>query len=214
MYFFGWVMCRIFAQVVFRVRTHHVRRIAQSGVLLCSNHVSFLDPLLVGSSANRVCHYMARDTLFKGILGKAFEIMQAFPISRGKSDTKAIREAMSRIKDSQAVVIFPEGTRTSDGEFQTLQDGPGMIASKASCPIQPVYIHGGVRAWPRWQKLPSPKTVAVYFGTPFHLDELGVESKRERYAAANRRINEEWISLRAEAEKKYGVWDRTIPESD
>ena len=119
----GYAVCRMVAQMLFTflVRgrvfgTHHVPR--QGGVLLVSNHQSFLDPVLATLAIPRECNYMARDTLFRQPqFRRLIEYLNAFPVKRNTADLGAIKETLRRLKAGRVVLTFPEGTRTVDGSI-------------------------------------------------------------------------------------------------
>ncbi|MFH1746480.1 MAG: lysophospholipid acyltransferase family protein [Planctomycetota bacterium] len=137
------------------------------GVLLVSNHQSFLDPVLATLALPRECHYMARDTLFRNPFFRwLIESLNAFPIKRGVADLRAIKETLRRLKNNQLVVTFPEATRTTDGSIRAMQPGVILLARKANVPIVPTLILGAFESWPRHARLPKPHPVIVAYGPP------------------------------------------------
>jgi len=139
------------------------------GVLLVTNHQSFLDPWLIGLASNRQVHYMARDTLFRGgFLQYLGELLNAFPVKRGKADLWAIRTAVERLNKGYMVNIFPEGTRSPDGIIGPIAPGMVLILNrcKADIPIVPVVIDGAFESWPRTAKFPRPHAIRIIYGHP------------------------------------------------
>jgi 1-acyl-sn-glycerol-3-phosphate acyltransferase len=167
-------MCQAIFYTFFRGRAHHVERVpVLGGVLLVSNHQSFLDPVLATLALPRECHYMARDTLFEKVaFRRLIESLNAFPIKRGTGDMRAIKETLRRLKNGALVVTFPEGTRTTDGRLQPFRPGMILIARKAGVPIVPCAILGAFEAWPRQAKLPRPRRVVVAYGEPIPSERL------------------------------------------
>lgn len=113
------------------------------GVLLCSNHIDNLDPPVVGITCPRPVDFMAKEELFempifKGLLPK----LNAFPVKRGMSDRKAMRKALSLLKDGRVVGLFPEGTRSKDGELQEGLAGAGFFALRGNANVMPCAIIG------------------------------------------------------------------------
>jgi len=167
-WFAGSILSRILALLLFRLRIRGKANLPHDGgVLLVTNHQSFLDPWLIGTAANRQVHYMARDTLFRGgFLQYLGELLNAFPIKRGRADLTAIRTAVERLDKGYMVNIFPEGTRTDDGAIGAV--APGMVLILGRCkkpiPIQPVVIDGAFEAWPRTAKFPRPLSIRIKFG--------------------------------------------------
>ncbi len=163
---------------LFGFRAYHVNRVPASGaVLYVVNHQSYLDPALVAAGTIRPMHFMARRSLFVGPFGWLIRSLNAFPVDRGRTDLKAIREASGLLARGRCVLIFPEGTRSEDGRIAPLHSGFGMLARRTGARIQPVYVAGAYRAWPRQRKLPRRRPIRVLFGRPMDvsgLDERGV----------------------------------------
>ncbi|MBI2922760.1 MAG: 1-acyl-sn-glycerol-3-phosphate acyltransferase, partial [Planctomycetes bacterium] len=134
-------------------------------MILASNHQSFLDPVLVAIPLSRGVTFMARDSLFRFLPFRVLiESLGAFPVQRGTADLGAMREAIRRLGAGQALLVFPEGTRTTDGGVGRMRAGIGLLASRARVPVVPVRISGAFESWPRGLKLPRPKPVTVRYG--------------------------------------------------
>jgi 1-acyl-sn-glycerol-3-phosphate acyltransferase len=144
--------------LLFRLRVSGQARIPKrGGVLMVTNHQSFLDPWLIGIGPSRQIHYMARDTLFKGgVLTFLMELWNAFPVKRGSADLTAIRTAVERLDKGFVVNIFPEGTRSEDGSVGTIAPGFSLILNRAKTDVAivPTVIEGAYEAWPRKAKFP------------------------------------------------------------
>lgn len=137
------------------------------GVLLASNHQSNLDPVLVAVALDRPIHFLARDTLFSiPGFGALIRALNAFPVRRATADLEAMREALRRLKAGAPVLMFPEGTRTSNGEIGPVHAGVVLLAARAGVPIVPVVVDGSFEAWPRKQTFPRPHRLRVLFGDP------------------------------------------------
>jgi len=168
----GYRWCRVGAQILFtglcRGRVFGVRNVPTTGgVLLVSNHQSFLDPVLATLAIPRECHYLARDTLFAiPELRRIIEYFNAFPVKRGTADLGAIKETLRRLRAGHVVLTFPEGTRTTDGSIGPMRPGVVLLARKAQVPIVPTLILGAFEAWPRTARLPRPHPVLVAYDAP------------------------------------------------
>jgi 1-acyl-sn-glycerol-3-phosphate acyltransferase len=160
----------------FGLRIRHRERVPRRGpVLIVSNHVSNIDPPLVGLCSTRILKYLARTTLFKNKAFAAFiRLMGAVPIDR-EVGTEGLKLTLQLLGEGRAVLMFPEGTRTEDGALQELKPGITVLLKKANCTIVPCGLVGVYDAWPRGQKLPKPSPVflpatrrsfAVAFGEP------------------------------------------------
>ena len=189
----AYASVRLFSQMLFiflfRGRVFGTRRVPRhGGVLLVSNHQSFLDPVLATFALPRECNYMARATLFDSKwLGPVIRHLNAFPVKRGTADIGAIKETLRRLKQGQVVLTFPEGTRTVDGSIGPMRAGVILLARKARVPIVPTLILGAYESWPRTAKLPRPRPILVAYAEPFSphehadwTDEQCVEAVRGR----------------------------------
>ncbi|HUO09354.1 MAG TPA: lysophospholipid acyltransferase family protein [Phycisphaerae bacterium] len=154
----GRLLSRIAAMLLFRLHVSGQARIPKTGgVLMVTNHQSFLDPWLIGIAPSRQIHYMARDTLFKGgFLHYLLELWNVFPVKRGHADLTAIRTAVECLQQGYIVNVFPEGTRSEDGSIGQLAPGISLILNrcKSEVSILPVVIDGAFEAWPRDRKIP------------------------------------------------------------
>jgi len=146
------------------------------GVLLASNHASYLDPPLVGSPIKkRMVRFMARDTLFKNrVISWIYYNIGVVPLSRDRGDIGAIKLAIQMLKSGQCVALFPEGTRTLDGNLQPAKNGIGFLIYKAAVPVVPVYISGSFEAFPKGAKSIRRFPLAVYYGKPIPPEELTI----------------------------------------
>jgi len=135
------------------------------GLLVASNHQSYLDPTLVGIALPHPLHYLARESLFRVPgLGRLIHTVGAHPVKRGQADSGALRTVFRLLRGGEAVLIFPEGTRTRDGSLGTFQAGVGSIAVRCGVPVLPVCVEGSFECWPRHRWLPRPARVAVGYG--------------------------------------------------
>jgi 1-acyl-sn-glycerol-3-phosphate acyltransferase len=140
------------------LRTEGRQNVPRTGpALLIANHQSYLDPILVGLSTRRHLCYLSRKSLFDNpLFGWLIRMHNAVPIdldSIGKDGIKAILEQLQR---GQAVVVYPEGNRSEDGELQPLKPGIQLLIKRTEAPIVPVGIAGAYDAWPRWRRFPVP----------------------------------------------------------
>ena len=128
------------------------------GYILCCNHISFLDPVVLAVKIKGQCHFMGKKELFKNpLISRIFRALGAFPVDRGKGDTGAVDHAVELVKQDKVFAIFPEGTRSKTGELGRLKSGAVVIASRTGGDILPCVIKKGKRKFLR-------KTVRVNFG--------------------------------------------------
>lgn len=143
----------------------------EGAVLLCSNHIDNLDPPTVGISAPRQVHFMAKEELFRvPILGGIVRKVGSFPVKRGMSDREALRNGLNVLKDGGVLGLFPEGTRSKDGQLGKGLAGAGFFALRSNALVVPCAVIGTYKPFNK---------VKVFFGEPINLDPL-----RERKATA------------------------------
>ena len=144
---------------------------AEGPLVIASNHLSLLDPPVIGAAATRKVHFMAKQELFVPILGTIYKALGAFPVRRGGADRAAIKHGIDILKDNKVLAIFPEGTRSKTGKLGKAEPGALMMASKAMATIVPVigtdYRRQG-RIWPK---------VTVRFGKPIYFPADAVVNK-------------------------------------
>ncbi|MDR3228139.1 MAG: 1-acyl-sn-glycerol-3-phosphate acyltransferase [Puniceicoccales bacterium] len=162
--------------------------------LLACNHQSFLDPPLVGCSLKSESFFFARKSLFKNpLLGFILRTCNSIPVDRdGGSDVAAFKRVFSLLKNGQSLLMFPEGTRSKDGQLQEAQAGIGLIACKTRVPVVPARVFGTRDILPRgsWWLRPNAR-LTVVFAPPMQPAEFDPGAGHpERFAEASRRIME------------------------
>lgn len=162
-----------FGRLYFGVRTRHLDRLPATGpVVVVANHQSHLDPPLVGCYCRRPLVYLARDTLFRGLLGPLIRSYDTIPIDREGTGLAGIRATLKQLKAGRAVLMFPEGTRSPDGQLQTLRPGFCALVRRGGAAMLPVAIDGAYRAMPRGKLLPRPQRIAVVAGERMSPEEV------------------------------------------
>lgn len=142
-----------------------------AAVVVC-NHLSMLDPFVVGFGARRLVSYMAKEELFHvPIAGLVIRKLGAFPVDRARRDAASMRMALTVLKEGELLGMFPEGTRSTTGEMLELRAGAVRLASKTGTPIIPAAVVNTDHALPPG-KLIRPARIEIHFGPPFHLAEL------------------------------------------
>jgi 1-acyl-sn-glycerol-3-phosphate acyltransferase len=189
-YRFIKAMVQLAAVVVYRVRYSGLHNIPTTGgVLAVSNHQSHLDPPLIGIGCPRPMNYLARSTLFRfAPFGWFIYSIGAIPIDREGVGLSGIKESLKRLKRGEMVLVFPEGTRTHDGEIAPFRPGFTTLAVRAKAAILPVAIEGAYQAFPRGRKLPGWGRVRVYFGDPIPPDAFAGRDEHELVAEVERRV--------------------------
>jgi 1-acyl-sn-glycerol-3-phosphate acyltransferase len=159
-----WIASTLFHlafRFIWRLRIEGRERVPKTGgVILAANHVSAVDPPLVGSSTPRPIFFMAKQELFDiPFFGWLIRQVNAFPIKRVERDVGAFRTAQRILAVGGVIIVFPEGTRQRDGKMGAAKPGVGMLAAKTGCPVVPVYIHNSGR-------LVSGAALRLCFGEP------------------------------------------------
>jgi len=171
-YEFSRVFVRLWAALMFRIRYFGVENVPREGSLLVvSNHQSHLDPPLIGAGIPRTMHYLARKSLFR--FPRFAQLIRSYgAIALDLNNPlSGLKEALACLQSGEAVLIFPEGTRSPDGELHPFHKGFRMLAVRSQARILPTAIEGAFAAWPKWKKLPRPGRVAVRYGMPLTADE-------------------------------------------
>jgi 1-acyl-sn-glycerol-3-phosphate acyltransferase len=179
LYRLGWIFFRVAFAIYFRWRVFNPERVPQSGaVILAANHASFLDPPVAGAGLRRPISYLARESLFHfPPLGWLFHRWNAVPVDRDGGGAKGLKAILDRLLAGDGIILFPEGTRTRDGNLQPARSGIGLIVIKSGAPVVPVRLFGTFEAWGRNLKFPRPKRVAVKYGGPMRFEKLRAEAK-------------------------------------
>lgn len=178
-YCIGWTFYRVLFATYFRWHSCHPERVPRCGpVILASNHASHLDPPLVGAGVTRALNYLARESLFNlPISGWALRNVNAVPVDRDGAGAAGLRAIFNRLREGGAILLFPEGTRTRDGNMQKSRSGVGLVVIKSTAPVVPVRVFGTYDAWNRHMKAPRPKAVSVKYGHPMQFELLRAEAK-------------------------------------
>lgn len=138
----------------FRLRAYGRERLPrEGGVIVASNHQSYLDPVFFGGALGRPIDYFARKSLFHGAFGRFIGALNAMPVERGSRDVGALRLAIERLRAGRALLLFPEGTRTSSGAVGPFEPGIAALARRAGVPVVPAAVAGAFEAWPRGRAL-------------------------------------------------------------
>ena len=132
------------ARILFGFRVSGSERVPRSGgVIIACNHISEMDPPVLGFAIPRTIAFMAKVELFRHRFGDFFlRKLNAFPVNRIGIDTKALRTTIDFLRSGEAVVIFPEGTRSHDGRLLPAKAGISLIASASGAPVLPAFIWG------------------------------------------------------------------------
>jgi len=165
LYSFAKQVVSSYFRVFFKWRVYGKENIPETGpVILVANHISNYDPPVLACSINREVNYMAKDELFRiPILKNILRKLHAFPIKRGANDLKAIKTGLNILRKNQVLGIFPEGTRSKNGEIGKGLPGAALFALKTDAVVIPV----GIVSTYKWFK-----PLKVKIGSPLSLEHL------------------------------------------
>lgn len=134
---------KVLFTIFLRMKVVGTENIPKDGPLvIASNHLSLLDPPVLGTAATRKVHFMAKQELFVPVLGTLYRILGAFPVRRGGADRTAIKHGIDILQNGKVLAIFPEGTRSKTGKLGKAEPGALMMASKAKATIVPACVIG------------------------------------------------------------------------
>lgn len=181
-YFYGFlkVIFYTFFKVFYRLEVIGSENVPkEGGVIVAANHVSYLDPPLIGVALKRQATYMAKEGLFKIPLLGAFIRSFSFPIRRGRPQPSIIKEAVKRLRQGELIVMFPEGGRSITGSLLEAKRGIGVIAGISRMPVVPTLIKGTEKALPVGAGFLRPARITVIFGKPMGIDKVETNKQYE-----------------------------------
>jgi 1-acyl-sn-glycerol-3-phosphate acyltransferase len=184
-------LAKLLARIIFSMRVIHPERMVESGPLLIAvNHSSFFDPPLAGICSRRGVYYLARKTLLKWpFFGPLFPAMNVIPVERDGNDMSALREVIKKVKEGNAELLFPEGTRSLDGDLQPARAGIGLVIAKTGAPVLPMRIFGAYEAFPKNARRFQLSQISVVIGEPIHFSAEEISnSSRETYQMLSNRV--------------------------
>jgi len=146
----------------------------KGGFILACNHVSYLDPVVLGAGCVRSVHFMARDTLFNNkFLAFWMNAVGVIPVKRNSVDFSVLKKSLRIAQDGEGLAIFPEGTRrTIDKAFIHPEPGVGFLADKANVPVIPAFVRGTYEALPKGvnKKINFGREILIRFGKEIHIE--------------------------------------------
>jgi len=188
-YYVARAICWLLVKIFWRVEIKGIDNIPKNGgLVLASNHVSYLDPIILGISIKRKIYFIAKKEVFNNIFGSLLlRNLNAFPVDRGKTDIVAFKRAINILKEGKILGIFPEGTRSSNGVLQELKIGVLKIAKKAGVPILPVGIIGTHKIYPQGKKFPVlfKYKIVVNYGIPQYFTDVDLKDKESQKEVIN-----------------------------
>ena len=170
---FYWVLKHVLIgpifKLLFRPRVEGLENVPETGpVIICANHLSFIDSLLVPLYVKRKVVFLGKSDYFGKWYSWFFRGVGVIPVHRegGERGEASLKAGVEQLAKGNVVSIYPEGTRSPDGRLYRGKTGPARMALRAQCPIIPVAVSGTDQALPSGSYLPRMKRIGVRFGTP------------------------------------------------
>ncbi|MBB5032251.1 lysophospholipid acyltransferase family protein [Prosthecobacter vanneervenii] len=183
-YLLGRIVFSELARGLFDYRVVGAEKLKFTGpAIIACNHVSFLDPPFVNIAFDEVVHSFARKTLFDNpIAGMILRSWEVQGVDRDKPDAASLKATIRLLRDGKKVLMFPEGTRSHDGETQSAEAGVGLFIAKSKAPVLPVRLFGTYEAYPRGAKTLRPAKITLVVGDLWQPDLKNYsDSGRELY---------------------------------
>jgi 1-acyl-sn-glycerol-3-phosphate acyltransferase len=197
-YWLGYHLSRRLARLFFGFRIIHRERVIQTGpVILAVNHQSFLDPPLAGNAADRAIFFLAKKSLMDvPILGWLLPKLNVIPVNLEGGDRSALKALIRVLGAGQCALVFPEGTRTPDGNLQPAEPGLGLLIAKTRAPVVPMRMFGAFDAWPIRGRLRLFHKITVVVGEPIYFSEADVSGRgKDLYTRLSQRVMDAIASL-------------------
>ena len=188
-YLLGYSLSKAVAKTFFNYRVIGAENMIEEGpCIIAANHCSYLDPPLVGIACRRAIHYLARKSLLDvPVLGPILPQLNVIPVDQKNADRSALMGIIRVVRGGGASLIFPEGTRSKDGNPRPARPGIGMIVAKTGAPVVPVRISGSFEAFPPGGALPRPAAIKVVIGRPLEFSGADFQ-ERQDYSECSRFI--------------------------
>jgi 1-acyl-sn-glycerol-3-phosphate acyltransferase len=200
-YSVGYHFSRWLAKIFFRFRILHRDRMIQTGpAILAMNHQSYLDPPLAGNACDRAIYFLARRSLLDvPFLAWLLPKLNVVPVEQEGMDRSALKAIIRLLKAGEGVLIFPEGSRTLDGDLLPSLPGMGLIIAKTLAPVVPMRIFGAHEALPRGGGKLRFAPITVVVGEPIYFTAADLEDRRkEAYARLSQRVMDAIAALKLE----------------
>ncbi|MCM8757913.1 MAG: 1-acyl-sn-glycerol-3-phosphate acyltransferase [Candidatus Omnitrophica bacterium] len=172
LYYFLKPIAIFLCKILFNIKIEGKQFIPKKGAfILASNHLSYLDPIVLGVACPRRLNFMARDDLFSiPVFSSLIRFLGAFPIKRYSADISSFKEAFKRLKRGNPIVVFPQGRRVFSDEPYSALPGIGFLAVKSNVSVIPSYIKGTDEALPINAKFIRLKPIRVTFGKEIYIE--------------------------------------------
>ena len=205
-YQIGYHLSRFLARTLFDFRVLNAERmIEEGGVLLAMNHKSYLDPPLAGIACRREIYFLARKSLLQWpVIGPVLPKVNVIPVDQERADSAALKTVIRVVRDGHCTIIFPEGSRSPDGELGPAQPGLGFVVARTRAPVVPMRIFGAREAFPRGGRPRIFTPIRVVIGEPIRFSAEACEG-RGAYQQISDRVMQSISALRDEPDVSSAV---------
>lgn len=170
--------------------------------VLCPNHQSYIDPLLVGSVLpvgvlERIIHVGASEYFIGAATSRFARLTKVVPIDPDIYLVRAMRAGAEVLRQGRILSVYPEGRRSFDGELGVFRKGAAILATELNVPIVPVALDGTYRIWPRNSLRLGRAKLRISFGEPIetsHLKSSGMSNEHE-YEALTAVLRERILNM-------------------
>jgi 1-acyl-sn-glycerol-3-phosphate acyltransferase len=200
LYWAGYTLCNLIGKLAFDFKVYGRENFIEEGAaIFASNHQSYLDPPCIGMACRKEIYYLTRNTLYqRPLIGPLLKRLNTVPVDRDRGDVSSIKAIIRLLRTGHRVIIFPEGTRSSDGNLQPARAGLGMIIAKTLAPVVPIRVYGTFEVLPRTGGL-KLRPVSLVVGEPMRFTEDDLKGDRELYLTLSKRVMDKIASLKLPA---------------
>ncbi len=186
---------KLLGEVIFgfyyRVRRFGLDSLPKEGpLILASNHISYMDPLLIGLTFPRQIIWMMLESIYRRpVINFICRKASVIPVRRNSRDLQALKRAIGVVKRGFVLGVFPEGRMSRDGKLQSaFGEGAAMISLKTGAPILPAAIVGSYHSFPPEGKFPKPGKITVTYGAPLFFSRTEGKLDRKTVVEATERL--------------------------
>jgi 1-acyl-sn-glycerol-3-phosphate acyltransferase len=199
----GHTLFSIMLKSFFHLRVAGGENLPRGKAIVAANHQSYIDPLAVGAAIPEEVSYLAREDVFKVAPFRWLCVkVNAILIRKRQADRWALKMALEKLADGKKVVVFPEGTRSYDGELQAPETGIGFLARYSGAPVVPTYVSGTFHALPRGGAMIRRQPVSVSFGPALRFEERSLRAGgRRAHEQFSQRVMEAIATLKRKFEE-------------
>lgn len=185
-------------KIFYRMEIVGNKNIPDRSAIIAPNHISYLDPAIIGATSPREVHFLANVRLFNNrLFGWYITQLNSHPVNPAANDTQAVKKILHLLGEGKRVMVFPEGTRSVDGKLQPLKLGCAMLSIHSQSPIIPALIEGAYEIWPKNQKRPNlTGKIKITYGSPIYPDQIQASSKKEAQILLTKEIENALINMK------------------